>query len=125
MYHGNGLAMFRLATLVLTLSMTMGAAAPLLCELGCFSHALPSHQACHEDPSGLRLSAGGESCVHAVPDVTAIVAVKAIVTPELTYAILSGTTESYTAFALQVEHATRAAGATVHSRSVSRSILRI
>jgi hypothetical protein len=69
--------------------------------------------------------AGSVSCVHAVPDVTAIVVVKTVVTAELAYATLIGITKSYNAFALQVEHATRAAGATVHSRSVSRSILRI
>jgi len=119
--------MTRLCTVVVTLALTFTAGAPLLCELGCVSH-LQSHEtkACHGDASGLGVSAGSESCSHAVQDVTAIVAaVKANVSPELACTLSFGVTRNASASALQVDHAGDPPGVTARPRSVSRSILRI
>lgn len=117
--------MIRVATLALTLSMTMGAAAPLLCDLGCFSEATHRHvQPCHDATPGAGLSAATASCVHAVPD--AMVA-SAKVTPshQPDSTLLTGATLPSRAPSLQTAHASSAPGLTVHPRSVSRSVLRI
>ncbi len=59
--------MIRAFAVIVTLSLTLGAAAPLLCELDCLSHASHSQsQHCHDQVTGPALSAASGVCDHAL-----------------------------------------------------------
>lgn len=117
--------MIRLSALILTASLTFGAATPLLCELGCLSETNQSQaQACHDTAAGLGLSAGSASCVHAVLDAS-VAAVKVTLGQQLAYTLLGDVTQTHRAPSLLADHAHRPRGVTAQPRSVSRTILRI
>ena len=70
--YSEAVVVIRPAAFVVMLSLSMAAAAPLLCEMSCLA---PEHavQSCHEEESGTRLSMPDQACDH-TPDAASLVA---------------------------------------------------
>lgn len=119
--------MIRQSALILLVSLTLGAAAPVLCDLACLAHAGPRQaRPCHDEAPGSRLSAGSEACVHGLADVTAVIAaVKIDPAQDLAAAVLVGTSLTLSAPSLKGDHASGPLGDTVQPRTVLRTVLRI
>ena len=118
--------MSRAAVVVMIVSLSIGSAAPLLCEFSCLSHdsaRLP--KTCHDHTSALTMIDGSAACSHDAPDATAIVAAKTEVPPQATFAMLGIPTVLSVAPGSRELQAGGPPGSVIHPRSASRSILRI
>jgi len=72
----------RLSALIIVLSISSAAAGPLLCELSCVT---PSHTAaaCHDESTGVRLSADESACDHSAYHAAVVTAVSKVSRPPM------------------------------------------